>query len=269
MDELGQYLREHRKAKGITLEEIERVSNISVFYLRALEEGHYHVLPAPAFTIGFLKQYARCVGLDPEDAVLRYRRATQTRGGPFRERSTDKPTRGRRRPFWILAGSVLLLMVLWKALYPGRERTVERVRAIRIPRASLEETKKEELKKELGLLEGVPRNHVSSEGTATGIEPSVPGSKGRQEALPQTGSVEVVLQAIERTWVQIYLDQEPAIEKTLEPGERYPCRAREKVNLRIGNGKGVRVFYRGKVYENLGKKGDEVQISFPPSGNGS
>ncbi len=268
MEKLGQYLREHREAKGITLEEIERVSNISVFYLRALEEGQYHVLPAPAFTIGFLKQYARCVGLDPEEAVLLYRRATQKQGGSFRERSADKPARGRRRPFWILAGSVLFLMVLWKALYPGRERTGERVRAIRIPRASLEETKKEELRKELGLLEGVPRNHVSSEGTATGVEPSVPGGRGQKEVLPETGSVEVILQAIERTWVRIRVDEEPAIEKTLEPGERYPCRGRERVNLRIGDGRGLRVFYNGKVYENLGKKGDVVQINFPPSDNG-
>lgn len=265
MDKLGHYLREYREAKGITLEEIERASNISVFYLRALEEGQYHLLPAPAFTIGFLKQYARCVGLDPEDAVLRYRRVTQKQGGPFRERSAEKPVRGRRRPFWILAGTLLLLIVLWKALYPGRERTGERVRTIRIPRASPEEIRKEALRKELGLLESVPRSHLSPQGTATGVEPSAPGSKGQQGALPQTGSIEVILQATERTSVRIRLDQEPWIDKTLEAGERFPCRAREKVNLRIANGSGVRVFYNGKLYENLGKKGDVVHITFPPS----
>lgn len=265
VDKLGKHLREHRQAKGITLEEIGRVSNISLSCLRALEEGQYHLLPAPTFTIGFLRQYARCIGLDPEDVILRYRMATQQVGGPFRERSMEKLGKRRRRSIWILGGSLLLLVLLWMVLYPATERTEERVRTIRIPRASLKEIKKEQLKRELGLLGDVPPNHASENGEAAGAEGSAGGSG---EAVSQTGEVEVILQAIEETWVQITVDREPPYEKTLKPGDRYSCRAKEKVKLRIGNGTGVRVFYDGRVYENLGKRGDVVHISFPPSENG-
>jgi len=266
VESLGKYLREQREAKGITLEQISRVSNISLSYLRALEEEHYHTLPAPAFTVGFLRQYARCIGLDPEDVVLRYRLAAQNEGRLFRERSMEKSGGRRRRSIWVLGGSVLILILLWMVLYPGPETTGERVRTIRIPRTSPEEIKKEQLKKELGVVEDVPENYAFPRGAATGVEGSDDRSGGEGDASSQTGSIEVILLAIERTWVEFNVDREPGYKKTLDPGDRYACRAKETVKLRIGNGTGVRIFYNGRVYENLGKKGDVVNISFPLRG---
>ncbi len=265
MEKLGRYLRENREAKGITLEEIEGVSNICMTYLHALEQGQVHLLPAPAFTIGFLRQYARCIGLDPEEVVLRYRTAMQQEGERVRERSLDRGGRGARRSVWILGASVLFLGVLWMALYPGTEMTGERVRTIRMPRTSLKEIKKEQLKRELNLLEegspnGLPRPEAP---------PVADGAEGRtQPVLPKPSSVEVILQALEETKVEVNLDNGPAREAILKPGDRRSYRARESVNLEIGNGSGVRIFYNGKVYENLGKKGDVVHIRFPSAGDG-
>ena len=263
VDKLGEYLRGHREGNGITLEEIGRVSNISLSYLRALEEGQYHLLPAPTFTIGFLRQYARCIGLDPEDVVVRYRLATQQKGGPSRERSMEKFSRVRRRSIWILGGSVLLLVLLWTVLYPGTEPTEERVRTIRIPRTSLKEVKKEQLKKELGLLQDAPQEEGSPRGAAAAGDNSGGLLQGKRETRLKTGSVEVILQALRETWIEVTLDREPPYRETLKPGDRHSYRAQERVNLQIGNGSGVRIFYNGRVYENLGKKGDVLQISFP------
>jgi cytoskeletal protein RodZ len=267
VDDLGKRLREHREANGITLEEIERVSNISLTYLRALEEGQYHTLPASTFTIGFLKQYARCVGLDPEEVVLQYRMVTERQTGSFQERSIEKSGWRQKRSIWILAGSLFFLFILWVALYPGPEMNGERVRAIRMPRTSLQEMKKEQLKKELGLGE-VSRNEDSSREEDAGREGSAQGSGGQGKAPSQGGEIEVILQAIGETWVQINLDGESGYRRDLAPGDRHSCRAKDKVKLRIGNAGGLRIFYNGKVYENLGKKGDVVHISFPPSGGG-
>ena len=268
MDKLGTHLREHREAKGITLEEIGRVSNISLSYLRALEEEQYHILPASTFTIGFLRQYARCIGLDPEDVILRYKMATQQAGRHSRERSMERLGKGGRRSVWVLGGGVVLLVLLWMVLYPVTERTEERVRTIRIPRPSVEEIKKEQLKMELGLLGEVSPDNLSRNGGAAGVAGAAGGRGGEREGVSQTGAVEVILQAIEETWVEITVDQEPRHKKALKPGDRHSCRANERVMLRIGNGTGVRVFYEGRAYENLGKRGDVVQISFPPPGNG-
>ena len=268
MENLGKYLRENREAKGITLEEIEQVSNISLTCLRALEAGQVHVLPPSTFTVGFLRQYARCIGLDPEEVVLRYRTATQEGEGRFREPSMEKMGGGRRRSIWVLGASLLFLGLLWAVLYPGREMTEERVRTIRMPRTSLKEIKKEQLKRDLGLLDEAPPDEASQEGAVTGLEGLDGGEGEEQQALPKTGAVEVILQALEETKIQIILDNGSPYEEVLEPGDRHSCRAKKRVKLQIGNGSGVRIFYNGKVYENLGKKGDVVHISFPPSDAG-
>ena|GEM_PF-3310396 len=268
MENLGKYLRESREAKGITLEEIEQVSNISLTYLRALEAGQVHVLPAATFTVGFLRQYARCIGLDPEDVVLRYRTATQEGGGRFLEPSMEKMGGRRRRSIWVLGASLLILGLLWMLLYPGMDMTEERVRTIRMPRTSLKEIKKEQLKRELGLLEEAAPDEASHKGAGTGMDGPEGGEGEEQPSRPNTGAVEVILQALEESRVQIILDDASPYEEVLEPGDRHSCRARKRVKLQIDNGSGVRIFYNGKVYENLGKKGDVVHISFPPSGAG-
>lgn len=268
MEKLGKYLRENREAKGITLEEIEQVSNISPAYLQALEEGRFHHLPAPTFTIGFLKQYARCIGLDPEDVVLRYRTAVKKGTGPLREPSLEKTGRGNRRSVWILALTLLFLGLLWRVLYPGGGMIEERIRTIRMPRTSPKEISKERLKKELGLLEEVSPEDSSRPGRSVGAggDDATGGEDPRGHST--AGPVEVILQALEETRVEVLLDAKPRYEKRLRKGERHALRADEKIKLQIENGTGVRIFYNGKVYEGLGKKGDVVHISFPPSRGG-
>ena len=65
----GPWLRRQREARGVSLREISDSTRISLRYLEALEEGRFDVLPAPVFAGGFLREYARVVGLDPDEVV--------------------------------------------------------------------------------------------------------------------------------------------------------------------------------------------------------
>lgn len=66
---LGEWLRSTRLRRGFSLAEIERDTRINRLYIEALEEEHFEVLPAPVYTRGFLRSYARILGLDPNEAV--------------------------------------------------------------------------------------------------------------------------------------------------------------------------------------------------------
>lgn len=66
---LGEWLRSTRLRRGFSLAEIERDTRINRLYIEALEEEHFEVLPAPVYTRGFLRSYARILGLDPAEAV--------------------------------------------------------------------------------------------------------------------------------------------------------------------------------------------------------
>jgi len=72
MDELGHILREARENKGLTLAQVQSEIRINTKFLQALEEGEYHRLPTPTHVRGFLRNYARFLGLDPQPLLDRY-----------------------------------------------------------------------------------------------------------------------------------------------------------------------------------------------------
>jgi len=65
----GESLRNERELRGISLEEISAQTKVNIRFLEAIEHDDLGALPAKAFAKGFLRSYARVVGLD-EDLVL-------------------------------------------------------------------------------------------------------------------------------------------------------------------------------------------------------
>jgi len=66
---LGETLRRARTAKGITIEDAERVTRIPRKYLEALELKNFGILPAPVYARGFLRSYAGFLGLEPKELL--------------------------------------------------------------------------------------------------------------------------------------------------------------------------------------------------------
>jgi cytoskeleton protein RodZ len=71
--EIGGDLRRARIARKKSLEDISRATKINSLFLRAIESDAFDQLPGGLFTRGFLRAYAREVGLDPDEIVTRYR----------------------------------------------------------------------------------------------------------------------------------------------------------------------------------------------------
>ena len=69
---LGQYLRQARESRNVSLEELSRTTRISLPFLRALEENDFDFFSQHEFIPGFLKLYARHLGLDGQEVLQRY-----------------------------------------------------------------------------------------------------------------------------------------------------------------------------------------------------
>ena len=69
MGELGNTLSRARRARAITLEDVERDTHVSRRYLQALENEDFAAFPAPVYARGFLRTYARYLGLNPEELL--------------------------------------------------------------------------------------------------------------------------------------------------------------------------------------------------------
>jgi len=67
MKDIGNFLRERREARGISLIEVEKDVKIRKKYLQALEEGNIDVIPGKTYLIGYLRNYSKYLGVDEEN----------------------------------------------------------------------------------------------------------------------------------------------------------------------------------------------------------
>src|SRR5690606_3386217 len=72
MTEICLLLKETRQKYGLSLEDVAQRTYIKLPYLEALEEGRMEALPAPVYTYGYIRQYAKLLGLDGGELVARF-----------------------------------------------------------------------------------------------------------------------------------------------------------------------------------------------------
>ena len=72
MGEFGNKFRQAREKKNISLDDVSNVTKISSRMLQAIEEEHFDLLPGGVFNRGFIRAYAKHLGLDAEEAVTDY-----------------------------------------------------------------------------------------------------------------------------------------------------------------------------------------------------
>jgi cytoskeletal protein RodZ len=72
----GEKLKLEREKRKITLEEISVSTKIGTRMLQALEENKFNQLPGGIFNKGFVRAYSRCIGLDEDQTVADYLKAS-------------------------------------------------------------------------------------------------------------------------------------------------------------------------------------------------
>jgi cytoskeleton protein RodZ len=70
--EFGEKFRKAREKKDLSLDDVSNVTKISTRNLQAIEEEHFDQLPGGVFNKGFIRAYAKHVGLDGDQAVNEY-----------------------------------------------------------------------------------------------------------------------------------------------------------------------------------------------------
>ena len=115
---LGEKLRQAREERGISIGEVAEQTRISSLYLKSIEDDNYKPLPGGIFNKGFVKAYAKYVGLDEQEALQDYARLVSQND----ERLDDDPPKYRPEvltddrsvsslvPTIVFAGIILALM---------------------------------------------------------------------------------------------------------------------------------------------------------------
>ena len=223
----GAMLAAARTAAGLELIDVARETRVPLRHLKALEADTHDDLPALPYAIGFVKSFARTVGLDPETVAAQFRAET-SKSPHVPAALTLEPLDERRLPSGGLVAASIGVVVLviaglsaWGAgvfdsAPPAVTAAVEPV-AETTANATAETV-------------AAPQPGAPIAG------PAIPGVTAPGPVIPATGTV--VLTAKEEVWVKIY-DKSTGTNARigiLQPGESYTVPA-DQPNLALRTGK--------------------------------
>ena len=249
----GERLKLEREKRGITLEEVAGATKISVRNLKALELEKFDQLPGGIFNRGFVRAYAKHLGLDEEQVVADYLEAAgealPSRGAPGAPADPNAEAGEQsgmfvQVPWGALAGLLVLGTLLW-VHYSHRKTPQEGTgEAQSAPEAR-------------NAFAPVPGNN-SRTGTAT-------APKSELAASAKAG-FEISLQARDNVWLALAVDDKPSTEATLLPGQSMTIHGSNQVTLKIGNVAGLGVFFNGRAVSVKGTPGQVRTLTFTSSG---
>ncbi len=84
---LGEKLRQAREERGITISEVAEQTRISALYIESIENDDYRTLPGGIFNKGFVKSFAKYVGVDEQEALQDYAQLIASQGS----QAADEP----------------------------------------------------------------------------------------------------------------------------------------------------------------------------------
>ena len=237
----GDWLRRQREMREINLRDIADRTKISLRYLEAMEADRFDLLPAPIFAKGFLREYARYVGLSPDDVVNHYlsvhhpeelpadpKEDTKVRMRPKHVDPGQPPVR-RNWSYGLvlaLAGVVLLVLVAVAAWFADR-RGDEPATAAQAPPIA------------------APPAPAVRPPAAPPPEPQAP--------------IEVSLDFTKDCWVEAVIDGKNRFSELRVQGEALQLEAEQSIVLKLGNAGAVDVQVNGYPLELNAKEGDVVR----------
>ena len=144
---IGRALRSAREHRGKSLDEAGRDTRVRTDYLDALEREAFDTLGSDVYVRGFLRSYAKYLGLNHEKVVAAYGRVygrPKPAPAPVERAATVAPTEAlvlteRKRPNWLLAAAAALVVLSSAAaigLIGGRSDSVPPPAEITVPPAA-------------------------------------------------------------------------------------------------------------------------------------
>jgi cytoskeletal protein RodZ len=297
MSELGRLLRETRTAKEFTLAEVEANTRIRQKYLEALESGDYTVLPKGATARGFLRNYARFLEVDPDEAVRVF--AAES-GNNIEDLPLDKSVQSRQidyRPIeeelnhpepssdwwrWGMAAVVVLVLAAgsWGFL-GGRFGNIN----LNINWAYITQALGPQQQVALAPT-GTPTRTATPSGVkATQTAPVAPVGAATKPAptsdllpyptptlpptatptalpptatpMPVTTSISMTVKVTQRSWILVTADGNQVDQGVYEAGTEHGWDAQQSLSIRTGNAAGVDLNLNG---QSLGAMGGVGQV---------
>jgi cytoskeletal protein RodZ len=246
MTSFGASLRRERELRGVTLQEIAASTKIGVGMLQAIEDDRLDKLPQGLFVRGFVREYARFLGLD--EVKILNELSFHAPAPPVADHAVGE--RGRRVSSRLAARLVngglatgVLVGVVALIMSPGISR-------------------RESVSASLPPVDGAatPARPIATPPAATALPAA--GASSASSVLPQP--LQLTLTATEDCWIGLDVGGDRVENRVLKKGESFSITARQNASLAVGNAGGLLVAIDSGPPRPLGNRG-EVRRNIPLS----
>lgn len=293
MESIGEFFRQVRETKGLTVDEVSSKTRIRSDFVRALEDGNFSKLPDQVFARGFVRSYARSLGLDEEDAIQRfiksagtfYEKQDERERLKVRQAEEERKRQANRKAVAMAIGIAVLTLIfllsreqssVLRRAEPEQaspKRSVQAVKEAPVAAAPQEPEPAVEVPKPSESIAAAPApNARGSEPTPPPVAASKPESEAVSMVSPGTdgplgglslegtratadGQLVLDLEATELSWVVVQIDNGSPQESLLRPGEKAQWKGQDQFVLTLGNAGGVRAELNGKPQKPFGPSG--------------
>jgi cytoskeleton protein RodZ len=284
---IGSELRDAREQRGVSLREISERTNIRLPVLRAIENDDFRLVPGSVIMRGFLKLYAREVGLDPDDIGRRYTEQLESYQGdrPFEDGPTEarepsasfEASEGATRFNRISVAIALAVLALLAVGYLLTSREAPASGAVAAdaaqtpppaPSAPAPDSRDTSKPEPTAAQPGAEASKPAP--TPAPIPAASPAAAGPPEPTRATSGtaadgLRVDLQATGEVWIAATADGQQVAYRMLSSGERLPIRATREAVLRIGIPANVSISINDQPIRPFARPGTPTTLTITPA----
>lgn len=270
MKEVGEFLKNSRQDRQITLGEISERTKIQQHYLEALEQGDFGKFHGEVYLKGALRSYAESIGLDPGEVLELYRsRKGEAAPVDMPEAAGEKKAalpgtiQGERGPSFIYAIVVAVLLLAAGGYWLASRDSLRNPFEPRDPESQTGVVDPEN--------SGSPDQENRGDGekepgpAAADIELSPAESTARETvfSVSNTEQLELKLTSGEPCWIKALMDGREQFEpRNLGEGEELALNASETIWIRLGNPRSIRLILNGIELKGIGGKREPHNVLF-------
>ncbi len=286
MESFGARLKREREQRKITLDDIAVSTKIGTRFLAAIEEDRFDQLPGGIFNKGFVRAYARHLGMDENQAIADFVAATepvlpepQPEAAPVLAAlaeavpETQKKSRGDGGIPWGIFAIVLLVLACGFAVWGFYTRDKSPTPSVFVPAPDKPDASS------LSGQKNAPRSAAESDAPKPAVATSQsvshePEPDSRESATftptaqPATdaGLFRVLIEARQDSWVSITADGKQIIQDTLAASAEQSIAARDQVVIKTGNVGALDISFNGKKLATQGEYNQVKTLIFDPNG---
>ncbi len=277
--QIGLKLKKQREQLNLSLDDIERFTNIRSHYLAALENGNLEVLPSVVQGKGMLSNYANFLNLNSDDILLSFAEGLQIRRdeqyapqrldpkNPPKVNQPNIASPGWRRiitPDLLIVGTLIIslfIFILWGAANVTRNQsaigseTAPSLSEILLENNSISTPTLELIASPTQLAEF--RTAIPD---ANGVEPTqtVPA----ESSLP----VNIYIIAHERAFLMVIRDGKVVFTGRTIPGNAYEFSANDQLELLTGNAAALEIYFNQQQIGSIGAVAEVKNLIFSVDG---